>query len=433
MRDGNIPDSDKRIFNRLLDLITVKNAAMYSTASVSAAICNSDAGQHNLLTKIEFLSSLRKAPEPARLFYRDVIFVRAVVQVDYAIMAIKQLVYEGLLRIPDFDNIPLEGNLNQPQGDLDRAWLYRSEWSQWPAAIFRFESTDMHRMIPVSEPLVALNAPYYRDLTHFLRDQFGVKSSNAYSYFNGGVTVIVPNFRARISKLTIGSGYIKAEIESEFPESKGLVAKVYAENEQKILFQGDVPLEETSINQTLTDQPTFASVVILSKSTGEPLDTKSFQSNSSWQDPTVKFEAPELEIEQLLLTGESETIEFRQSIDNPERFAKVVVAFANTAGGVIVVGVDDDHRVVGCSIKGLPDRVSQIIRAHCDPPPSVSIEQTVYDDKPLLLVRVPSSSDVVHIVRDRGPYIRANGTTRVPSSYELNNWRVQKGSLSLPL
>lgn len=417
MLAGAVSDSDKKVFGELAHLLTEKNAGMYSGTLITAALSGIETEARNLLTKIEFLPP-GDCPPKSRLRYKQLNFVRTFVEVDDAISEIRRAVYEGTLPVPGFQQTIIEGNLIQPLGRSDTAWLHHSEWCMWPAAIFILSPAG-YSNVSLLEPLVALDAPYYRDLSHFLRDQFGVKTSNAYGYFSGQIVIIVPDFRARISNLTIGSGYIKAEVESRFQESRGLVAKLYVENEQKVLFEGNVPVKGSDIYQQLEDQPTHASVVILSRSTGEPLDQKTFRGSASMNDLGVKFEEPELEIDQLLLIGESETIEFRENVDNAIRLAKTVCAFANTKGGRIVIGVTDEHIVVGCKTAGLSDRITNIVRCHCDPPPNFTVKSLGYEGKQILVVRVDASDSVIHTVREHGPYIRANGTTRVPVSFEL--------------
>jgi predicted HTH transcriptional regulator len=123
----------------------------------------------------------------------------------------------------------------------------------------------------------------------------------------------------------------------------------------------------------------------------------------------------------MLLVGENETLEFKERVqkETPSKFAKTAVAFANTKGGTIVIGVDDDGRVVGCETKGLADAVTNVLRAQCDPPPAIETEVATYEGKSLLIVKVIESKDRVHIVKDHGPLIRANGTNRVPNADEL--------------
>lgn len=62
----------------------------------------------------------------------------------------------------------------------------------------------------------------------------------------------------------------------------------------------------------------------------------------------------------LILMGESSTIEFKTEDANNDRIAKEVVAFANFLGGKVLVGVGDDGRVLGISDRKVEQRIVQI-------------------------------------------------------------------------
>lgn len=49
----------------------------------------------------------------------------------------------------------------------------------------------------------------------------------------------------------------------------------------------------------------------------------------------------------LLAAGEGERLEFKKTLTHPHKIARTLVAFANTAGGTVLVGVLDDGRPVG--------------------------------------------------------------------------------------
>src|SRR5260370_26134738 len=169
-------------------------------------------------------------------------------------------------------------------------------------------------------------------------------------------------------------------------------------------------------------------MALICASTGDVLDEKVFREGVSWREPNVVVVEPLVpEIEQLLLTGEGETVEFKEKLDtNSRRLAKTATAFANTNGGTIVFGVDDDQRVVGCEIRGMAETITNILRNHCDPPPSFMMKIVKYDNKELLLVQVAQSSAMVHVVKELGPFIRANKSNRSPTSHELEllQWRL---------
>ena len=46
-------------------------------------------------------------------------------------------------------------------------------------------------------------------------------------------------------------------------------------------------------------------------------------------------------IKHLIASGESQQVEFKQSASSAKDLAREVVAFANTSGGVLILGIDD--------------------------------------------------------------------------------------------
>ena len=53
------------------------------------------------------------------------------------------------------------------------------------------------------------------------------------------------------------------------------------------------------------------------------------------------------ELKELIAEGESTTLEFKRKFTSPEKIAKEIAAFANTKGGYLLIGVDDDKRIYG--------------------------------------------------------------------------------------
>jgi predicted HTH transcriptional regulator len=54
------------------------------------------------------------------------------------------------------------------------------------------------------------------------------------------------------------------------------------------------------------------------------------------------------ELRRLVAQGEGLNLEFKRKARHPDKLARELVAFANTAGGLLLVGVDDDRTVYGC-------------------------------------------------------------------------------------
>ena len=77
------------------------------------------------------------------------------------------------------------------------------------------------------------------------------------------------------------------------------------------------------------------------------------------------------ELTKMIQIGEGYTMEFKTSISH---IAKEICAFANAAGGRILIGVDDTGKKVG--LKGLNRKMSEVqtIAHHIDPPLILDIE-----------------------------------------------------------
>ena len=84
-------------------------------------------------------------------------------------------------------------------------------------------------------------------------------------------------------------------------------------------------------------------------------------------------------VEDTMFSGESKNIEYKVSLpDKSEKYMKTIVAFANTQGGKLIVGVDDKtHQIVGVENDVL------IINAHCHRNllDESCIQVAVYDDR----------------------------------------------------
>lgn len=74
------------------------------------------------------------------------------------------------------------------------------------------------------------------------------------------------------------------------------------------------------------------------------------------------------ELEDLLSKGEGQLLEFKLKASFPEKIVKEMVAFANSSGGQLFVGVDDDGRIAGLKYANEEKYVlEKAIKAHTKP------------------------------------------------------------------
>lgn len=125
-------------------------------------------------------------------------------------------------------------------------------------------------------------------------------------------------------------------------------------------------------------------------------------------------------IEKLLAMEEGKTLEFKESTASLAGIIKTVVAFANTAGGTIVVGVEDKTKVVVGLAEPLEEemRIANKIADSVMPFLSPIIDIQTYRSKPVILIRVPYAAGPYYIKsgpsgRDGVAYVRFGSTNRV--------------------
>ncbi len=108
------------------------------------------------------------------------------------------------------------------------------------------------------------------------------------------------------------------------------------------------------------------------------------------------------EVTRLAQLGEGHTIEFKRKVPRPERIAKEIIAFANTDGGNLLLGVDDDGTVVG--LRDAEEESFALLgamAAHCDPPVPFATERVAVTKKrDVIVVQVPASERRPHFLVD---------------------------------
>ena len=108
--------------------------------------------------------------------------------------------------------------------------------------------------------------------------------------------------------------------------------------------------------------------------------------------------------EQLLQQPEGKTLEFKRDLSSPRNLLKTLVAFANSAGGRLVIGVDDDRQLVGVA-DPLDDeeRICNLIADSIAPRLVPNVELLSVGDRTLLAVEVFPSSSRPHYLKAQGP------------------------------
>jgi predicted HTH transcriptional regulator len=121
---------------------------------------------------------------------------------------------------------------------------------------------------------------------------------------------------------------------------------------------------------------------------------------------------------ELLQRNEGKTLEYKRDLSSSEGVLKSLVAFANTAGGTVVIGVEDGTK----RVRGVPDileaeeRVASLVADSIYPRLIPDIEVVPWRKLNVLIVQVYPSSTRPHYLQRLGPeagvFIRVGSTNR---------------------
>lgn len=122
------------------------------------------------------------------------------------------------------------------------------------------------------------------------------------------------------------------------------------------------------------------------------------------------------QIAALIHQGESGTVEFKTRLRDGRMLGRLVSAFANADGGVILIGVGDNGEVIGTDI-GEVTRAFHLALANIVNPPKVDLEATVVNGKAIATITIGASDRLT--VADTGAFRRAGSRVEPMAASEI--------------
>ena len=106
------------------------------------------------------------------------------------------------------------------------------------------------------------------------------------------------------------------------------------------------------------------------------------------------------ELQLLVKEGEHTTLEFKRKVAHPEKIVKEIVAFANTRGGNLLIGVNDDGHLTGLKF---PDEDAYVLEREINRlcRPAIAYEReyiALSDKKTIVRYYIPESQQKPHHV-----------------------------------
>jgi len=128
------------------------------------------------------------------------------------------------------------------------------------------------------------------------------------------------------------------------------------------------------------------------------------------------------ELKFILQEGEGQFIEFKEKLD--KKIAQEIVAFANSEGGRIFVGVSDDNKIKGVNITNKLQSEVQDMARNCDP--SIGIGLKKFED--ILVIEVKEGKDKPYKCKE-GFYLRQGANSQKMSRDRILSLAIDEGKI----
>lgn len=140
-------------------------------------------------------------------------------------------------------------------------------------------------------------------------------------------------------------------------------------------------------------------------------------------------------IKELIKNGENKTLEFKENIT--DSLINSVVAFANTTGGKILIGISDNGDVKGIdenNIFKVKDSLAQSIFYSITPKIIPEIYTINVDNKLILVIEIYPSNLKPYFISSKGvensAYIRVGATNRLANKAIITELEREKSNIS---
>lgn len=131
----------------------------------------------------------------------------------------------------------------------------------------------------------------------------------------------------------------------------------------------------------------------------------------------------------LIQEGEHQKQDFKYCINDSKKIAKTLVAFANTDGGRLLIGVKDNGRIAGVRTEEEYYMIESAAKIYSRPEIEFTTRQWQVEGKTILEIKVEKSLQKPHYAKDETgrwlAYVRVDDENCLAHKIQLNVWKRQ--------
>ncbi len=129
-------------------------------------------------------------------------------------------------------------------------------------------------------------------------------------------------------------------------------------------------------------------------------------------------------IARLIEGGENSTLDFKQTVSNVHKIAKTMCSFANTKGGVLLIGVRDNGSIAGIKSEDEIYMLDLAAQFYCKPALIIEIDLWKIGNKEIIECKIPLGKEQPYFAQSEDKkwwaYVRVNDKSLLASKVVLD-------------
>jgi hypothetical protein len=320
---------------------------------------------------------------------------------------------------------------------LQRIEQYPSNNELSPYPGNRYTATGAPVQNVPQDALLAYNLPFYTDPFHAMRDWTGVATADRQHLGHlGCVYLFLPECRARFTGFDYSEGRLSMKVVGDGADVSGLLIKG-ASGDGHFYTAFETPVSSPELSIQVAPEAEELEVYLIGPDETlydwhHETPAWAFGQGRILHGPRVRG-ASEDTVLQAVSKGEGESIEFKAYVKfgepKQDELVETVIAFANTHGGDLVIGVDDYCVVQGIeqyiidkaapnlteAMKSYTGRFRKLLADQLNRSPGYDFEHVSISGHTVLLVKVSEGEDKPYFrTRDNAIFVRRGASNVRP-------------------
>jgi hypothetical protein len=335
------------------------------------------------------------------------------------------------------DSLPPCKKISCPSS-IERVLTMYGEYEalQQPSVLASYYLSDQRT--PENLPVVAFGLPPFPSWDTAAIWWFGQNGDNLKGKHH--LTAVLPDYRATIESAELVRGELCVKVSVRESIASWELHYVLGEDRRPVV-RNYVPVSSNEVVIGTEQRFRKAELWLISKGSSLPAAHRTFW---SLRDEHVALDADEIEAHRVrILNGESDTVELKPFLEDSKKTTEVaesVTSFANTRGGFLYIGVQDDCVLQGqAKLEGVHKgdkrqardgqtrKVREVI-GRIDPVPIYSLIWIELKSGPVLVVEAPKSNDI-HTLDTTRVLVRSGSSDRSATRSELHQLFRDRGGV----